>query len=425
MILGFYKMLSTLGGPLIERHLESRLKKGKEDPARFPERKGQSQAPRPKGPLVWLHGASVGEANSLLSLIDAIQATYPGLRLLMTTGTVTSAQLMSKRLPEGVIHQFIPVDRPAYVMAFLDHWRPDFAIWSESDLWPNMLQEAHARQIPMVLVNARMSQKSLKKWRMFPRSIKTLLNCFELCLAQTKTDGQRFKDLGCANVESLGNLKFAAAPLPYEPEKLEILQDKTSGRKLWLAASTHGGDEETCAQIHKMLRNIFPDLLTVIAPRHPDRADEILQELSPLCLKIARRSKGEELDRDTDIYLADTIGEMGVFYRLCPIVFMGKSLKPLGGQNPLEPARLNCAIITGAHMSNFVEIMARFEAVNAITVVPDAAQLKDTLQNLLSSESQCKTLASKAKVVAEAEAAVLDRVMTALGPFLDRLKRPS
>lgn len=425
MILSLYKFLSMAAGPLVGRHLQKRLANGKEDPQRFKERLGQAAISRPKGALVWLHGASVGESLSLLPVIEAIRQNHTDLNILITTGTVTSANLMAQRLPEGVLHQFVPIDHPNYVKEFLEHWHPDFAIWSESDLWPNLLLEANKRQISMVLVNARMSEKSAKNWRFASKAIKTLLGSFELCLAQSESDVKRLQSLGATKVQCLGNLKYASQPLPYDPHKLEELVKTVKGRPLWMAASTHAGEEETCAQIHKMLKNRIPELLTIIVPRHPDRADDIINQLAPLELSVSRRSKGDALEQATDIYLADTMGEMGLLYRLAPIVLMGKSLHGIGGQNPLEPARLDCAILCGPHMTNFREIMARFEAVNAVQVVNDASALLEELETLLKNEEARSTLADKAKVVADAEAGVITRVMGALQPYLERLESQS
>lgn len=414
MIYSVYRLATTLAAPLISRYLQKRLAKGKEDPKRFNERLGIASQPRPDGPLIWLHGASVGEAISLLPLIDHLQKNAPTYTLLMTTGTVTSAELMAKRLPDGIFHQFVPVDRLPYVRRFLDHWRPDIAFWTESDLWPNLLGESYKRGVKMALINARMSEKSLKNWQKFPGFAKKLLSTFDLFLAQTEKDAENYRTLGAQNVKCVGNLKYASPDLPCHRADLTDLNALTQNRPLWLAASTHPGDETLVGHVHHTLKQHHPKVLTLIAPRHPNRADKIETDLRAQGLTVARRSKKQPPDQATDIYLCDTMGEMGLFYRLSPIVFMGKSLAPLGGQNPLEPARLDCALICGPHMTNFTEIMTRFETAQAITIVKDENELAQQVSQLFEQPAQTKGLAERAKQVAYGEAAALDRIYDTL-----------
>jgi 3-deoxy-D-manno-octulosonic-acid transferase len=414
MILSIYRTLTTLAGPLISHYLKKRLARGKEHPGRFGERLGDASIKRPDGKLVWLHGASVGEAISLLPLIGAIQEKYGNYTILVTTGTVTSAALLEKRLPEGVIHQFSPVDRLPYVRKFLDHWRPDIAIWAESELWPNLLCETRKRPCQMALINARMSDRSLRKWGRFKGFISTLLGTFDLCLAQTERDGQRFKALGAKHVFCHGNLKYASPDLPADVDELNKLKDIIGNRPIWLAASTHKGEEALIGRVHKTLRTEFDSMLSVIVPRHPERGDEIAQELCAQGLKVAVRSQSDLLTAQTDVYLADTLGEMGLFYRLVSIVFIGKSMEPLGGQNPLEPARLDCAMICGPYMTNFIEIMQCFEEQQAICIIEDEGALAAKVAQLLRDPDQMKDLAQKAKTVAYAQASVLDKTMEAL-----------
>jgi 3-deoxy-D-manno-octulosonic-acid transferase len=420
MILSLYRGLTTLSAPLITHYLKKRLRRGKEHPTRFPERLGQASNPRPDGALVWLHGASVGEAISLLPLITQIKADYPKISILVTTGSVTSAALMADRLPDGVIHQFIPVDRLSYVHLFLDHWKPNLALWCESELWPNLVYETHKRAIPMALINARMSEKSLKSWSRVSGFISTLLGAFDLILAQTEKDGLHYQKLGGPNVQCLGNLKYASPALPCDPLVLENLKTVVGDRPLWLAASTHPGEELYFARIHQKLKDTFPNLLSIIAPRHPDRGTDIKAELSHLGLNVAQRSVGETLKPDTDIYLCDTLGEMGLLYRLSPITFMGKSMEPLGGQNPLEPARLHSAIICGPYMTNFAEIMTHFTQNDAIKIAANEQEVLILLSALLTNPIDRNRLADEAFKVAQAEVSVLDRTMKALSPLFQK-----
>ncbi|NVK20047.1 MAG: 3-deoxy-D-manno-octulosonic acid transferase [Methylocystaceae bacterium] len=414
MIYSLYRLSTTLAAPLIHRYLQKRLVKGKEHPTRFEERFGHASQPRPTGQLIWLHGASVGEAISLLALIDKLQNELPDYHILMTTGTVTSAELMEKRLPEGVIHQFVPVDRLPYVRRFLDYWRPDIALWAESELWPNLLHESHKRGIKMALINARMSSRSLKKWLRFKGFIKGLLSTFDLCLAQTDKDCENYRLLGVKHIECVGNLKYAAGDLPCDEAELAFLKEQTAQRPLWLAASTHPGEELRMGRVHHELKKKFPGLLTLIAPRHPERGDSILMDLKGEGLCVAQRSKADQLHPETDVYLCDTMGELGLFYRLSPIVFMGKSLDPLGGQNPLEPARLDCALLCGPYMTNFTEIMNSFEQSQAITIVKDETELSQVIDGFLRDPVKLHASAVSAKQIAYGEASVLDRVFKRL-----------
>lgn len=419
MILSLYRTLTTIAAPLISHYLKQRLARGKEHPTRFTERLGEASIQRPEGRLVWLHGASVGEAISLLPLIKEIQKSYSDHSILLTTGTVTSAALMEKRLPKGVIHQFIPVDRLPYVRKFLNHWQPDIAIWSESELWPNLIMETRKRRVKMALINARMSDKSLNTWQKLKGFISALLGSFDICLAQTEKDKERYGQLGAKNIQCPGNLKYASGDLPADEADLTALKNAIGSRPVWLAASTHPGEEVLFAQVHQGLKAIFPDLLTLIAPRHPERGSAIRGELEEMSLKIAQRSLKEFPDGTSDIYLCDTLGEMGLFYRLSPIVFMGKSLEPLGGQNPLEPARLDCAVICGPYMTNFPEIMQRFEDEQAISIVTDKQETIAEITRLLQDPALLQEQASKAKKVAYAQAEVLSKTMTALSPFFE------
>jgi len=420
MIYSLYRGLTQISGPLLGWYLNKRLAAGKEHKVRFGERMGQTSHPRPAGKLIWLHGASVGEAVSLLPVIRALREKYGDGSILMTTGTVTSAALMEQRLPTGVIHQFVPVDHPTYVGRFLDHWQPDLAIWAESELWPNLVCETFKRGVPMALINARMSDKSLGTWQKVRGFAGRLLGAFDVCLAQTETDAARFQMLGARQVSCPGNLKYAAGDLPVDETELADLSAELFGRQLWMAASTHAGEEAAMGRVHQQLKKSYPDTLSLIAPRHPERGDAIAVELREQGLVVAQRSRAQDVTCDCDVYLLDTLGELGLFYRLSPIVFMGKSLTPLGGQNPLEPARLNCALLCGPYMTNFAEIMERFQAGDAIGIVRNEGDLAGALKTLFSQDDHCQRLAGRAHQVARAEEAVLERTLDALRPLLEK-----
>lgn len=419
MMLSLYKALTIAAAPLIRFHLSRRLTQGKEDPKRFTERLGEASKPRPQGPLVWIHGASVGEALSMLPVIESIRDTHGNWNVLITTGTVTSARLMGERLPDSVIHQFVPVDHPAYVNRFLDHWKPDLVIWAESEFWPNLIDGISSRTTPMVLVNGRISERSFRRWRRFPGMIRTLLAGFQMCLGQTEEYTRRLAALGAQNTKCIGNLKFAAPPLPADPLMLDELSRTLSNRPLWLAASTHPGEEKIIGDVHKQLKLKHPGLLTVIVPRHPGRGLNIVDTLTAAGLNVTLRSSMQKVTGDTDIYIADTLGELGLFYRLAAIVFMGKSLSGEGGQNPLEAARLNCAIISGPNTSNFAEIMNKLKNANGCLEVADEADLAAAIDRLLGDGAERMRLTQAAFEVAEAETGVLDAVMAELHPFLN------
>ncbi|MFQ5773406.1 MAG: 3-deoxy-D-manno-octulosonic acid transferase [Kiloniellaceae bacterium] len=421
----FYRWLSVAATPLVRRHLRRRCARGREEPGRLGERLGHAGVERPPGPLVWIHGASVGESLSALPLIQRMRSGWPGLNILMTTGTVTSAKLMAERLPAGVIHQYVPVDVSAAVGRFLAYWRPALGLVIESEFWPNLLLGARARGVELVLVNGRISARSYAAWRRFRPLIAHLLGLFALVMAQSREDLRHLKSLGARDPLRLGNLKFAAPPLTALPAELAALEAVLDGRPRWLAASTHPGEEEIVAEVHGALAPRYPGLLTLLAPRHPHRGAEIAARMAGAGLRTARRGAGQPPARDTDVYVADTLGELGLWYRLADVVFIGGSLVPKGGQNLLEPAKLNCAILCGPHMTNFLRVTDEMTAAGAVRPVADGAELAATVAALLADPGARRTMAEAAAGYAAAEAGVLDRIVAALAPHLDRAaKRP-
>ncbi len=425
MLLSLYRMVTHLGGPLIAHHVRRRARRGKEDPARIGERFGRPGLSRPEGRLVWVHAASVGEALAALPLVDTLLKARPALRILMTTGTVTSAELMAKRLPEGVLHQFVPIDRGDAWRSFLTHWRPDLGCLIESEIWPNLVFQAQDLEIPLALVNGRMSSRSFGRWQMAERAAKHLFSVFELCLARSDEDAERFRLLGAQNVRSLGDLKHAAPPLPVDEDVLATWRSVVEKRTLWLAASTHPGEEEKIIQVHKSLTADFPKLLTMIVPRHPERGDELAKAIKAAGLDVALRSKAAMPGSTTDIYLGDSIGELGLFYRLAPIAFIGGSLVPQGGQNPLEAARLGCALLFGPHTENFSEITELLEHREAAKRILNADDLSTTLRHLFNTGENLRRMIDHALHASETEGAALDRIVAALLPLLDRKTQQS
>lgn len=418
MMAGLYHGATTLLGPLATWYLRRRLRQGKEDPARLGERLGRPGRARPEGRLIWVHGASVGEALSVLPLIERLLRQDTGLHILLTTGTVTSARIMADRLPERALHQFAPIDRPSSVSRFLDHWRPDLALWVESELWPNLIRQTAARGLPMALINARMSESSFRHWRRLRFLIKPLLRAFQVCIAQSAGDAGRLRALGADCVTFHGNLKSAAPPLPHDAAALHALAASMQGRPRWLAASTHPGEEAIIGAVHRRLAARFPDLLTILVPRHANRGHEVAAELTGQGLAVARRSQQQAVGPETDIYLGDSMGEMGLYYRLASIVFVGGSLVGHGGQNPLEPARLESALLFGPSMFNFADQAAVLTGAGGAVQVADADSLADQVAALLADGDETGRRAAAARIASDDGDEVIAAVLQQLAPLL-------
>jgi 3-deoxy-D-manno-octulosonic-acid transferase len=399
--LGLYQVVTTFFEPLARLILKVRVKRGKEDPARLDERLGRSAIPRPTGPLVWLHGASVGESLSLLPLIDRIRAERPDITILVTSGTVTSQALLAKRLPAGVIHQFAPVDGPRAVRRFLDYWRPSTGLFAESELWPNLLTEAQSRGVKLALISARITQRSADGWTKRPEAAKALLSAFQLILPQDTSSANRLAALG-AVTGPLVNLKYVADPLPGDEAEALRLRQMIGTRSVVVAASTHEGEEEIIAKACP------PDALLIMAIRHPDRGALVAEQLRGLPRQVARRGAGEPLTAETDIYVADTLGEMGLWYRLADVVVMGGSfVSGIGGHNPLEPARLDAAVISGQYVFNFLDIYGELENQFGVTLT-DAEGLGKGINDLLNDPVQRERQANAARWVVDAQGAAFE-----------------
>lgn len=411
-----YLIAGAFIAPFIPLWLAWRAWRGKEDRARLSERMGRTKISRPEGTLVWLHAASVGEAVSVLPLIERLRAQWPHHHVLLTTGTRTSAALMQVRLPKDVIHQYVPVDTAAATWQFMRHWRPDIALFVESEFWPNLVKTANTWQCFMAVVNARMSERSFAFWRKYPSFISGMLTCFNVMFAQSDGDKARLEKLGAKNVFSIGNLKYDAPPLPCDESALLTLKAVLGARPVWLAASTHPGEEAMIAEAHGKLAARFPGLLTIIVPRHPERGVFIAAELQKR-FTVGMRSRGDGIKPETGIYIGDTLGELGLFYRLSEIVFMGGSLVKHGGQNPLEPARLACAIVTGPHTHNFSDIYRDLERAKACVRASGPKALTAQLETLLDNDALAQDLQAAAKYWVERQSGATDRLLEELGPI--------
>ncbi|WP_292071624.1 3-deoxy-D-manno-octulosonic acid transferase [Brevundimonas sp. UBA7534] len=416
----FYRLATRLLEPLAPRLLDARAARGKEDPVRVDERLGVAGMARPNGPLAWLHGVSVGETLSLLPLVARIRAARPDVTVLVTSGTVTSAGILADRLPPGVIHQYAPVDGPGVVAAFLDHWRPDLAVFVESELWPNLLVEAHRRGVALALVSARLTQATADRWARFPASARRVTAAFDLIMPQDAASAARLEAMG-ARVDGLVNLKLAGDPLPFDKAAFSRLSAAVGDRPVIVAASTHEAEE---AAIVRALDALPGRNCLILAPRHPERGPAIEAALRRDGYRLAVRSRGEQPDGETDLYLADTLNEMGLFLRLADVVVMGGSFAPalglpaVGGHNPLEPARLAKPAVTGPDASNWASVTEALVRAGGLAVVAAPSNLPDVIGPLLASSETAKAMGERARRAAAEANGGLDLLWSRLSALL-------
>ncbi|MBU2168864.1 MAG: 3-deoxy-D-manno-octulosonic acid transferase [Alphaproteobacteria bacterium] len=419
LVLGTYRLLTRGLEPLAPRLLAYRARKGKEDPARVDERLGQAGVGRPPGSLVWMHAISVGESLSLLPVIGLLAERRPDLSVLVTTGTITSARMMAQRLPEGVIHQYAPVDTPGAVSGFLDHWRPSVGLFVESELWPNLILEAQARGIPLMLASARITEHSAEGWKKRPAAARTLLDAFACILPQDDASAGRIADLG-GRTDGRVNLKLVGAPLPFDRKEFDRLSGAIGDRPVVVLASTHEGEEAALVQ---RLQALDPLPFLIVVPRHPERSGTIQADMAALGLSVAVRSRDEMPGADTQVYLADTLNEMGLFLRLAEVVVLGGAFGPLigqgpvGGHNPLEPARLARPTLTGSDMSNWSIAGAMVEA-GGLEILTDLSQLAPRVAALLSDPDQARQIGRQAEQAAASADGGLEILWQAMAPRL-------
>ena len=415
LALSAYRLGSTLIEPLAGPLLRRRAAAGKEDPARLGERLGRASQPRPAGPLVWLHGVSVGEATSLLPLVEALRRDRPDITLLVTSGTRSSAELLARRLPTGVIHQFAPVDGPRATAAFLDHWRPSLGLLVESELWPNLITQARARGVRLALISARMTEKSAQGWARAPGAARRLLQGFDLVLPQDSATAARLTGLG-GHVGPLLNLKRVGAPLPCDPEALAAMRAELDGRPVVLAASTHPGEEALVLEAFAALAVRRPAPMLILAPRHPERGEVVADLARQAGHAVGRRSLGEPPGA---VYVADTLGELGLFFRLADAVILGGGFVPgVGGHNPLEPARLGRAVVTGPEVFNAQAIFEEMSEAAAVLFAADAQALARHVAGLLDNPRIARRMGEAAQAVAQRGDAALDRALAQITPLL-------
>lgn len=420
--LKIYRSVMRAATPLAPAILRWREKRGKEDASRQPERLGRASAARPSGRLVWAHAASVGETNAVLPLLDELRAQRPDLRFLLTTGTSTSAALAATRLRPDDIHQYIPLDSPRLVDRFFDHWKPDLGIFTESEIWPNLIIAAADRDIPLALVNARLSPRSYKRWVGNRGMSRPLFNRFAVVLAQNEKLSRWFADVGARHTIPVGNLKIDSPPPPIDQQALARLQLALGNRPCMVASCTHKGEDEVVAAAHRLLSIAFPRFCTIIVPRHPVRAPEILAMLDALGLKAVLRSNGALPSSDTDIYIADTIGELGTVYATSRIAFLGKSLGindgAKGGQNPIEAVRHDTAVLTGPHWGNFIDTYTMLKRHGGVGEVKDAAELAAQVTLLLRDPTALSNLKSGAQAALGKLAGAMAKTVAVLLPLI-------
>ena len=415
-----YRAVSGVMTPLAGAVARQRLRRGKEDAVRISERRGVATIARPAGPLVWIHGASVGEVLAGAALVERLREL--NVRILLTSGTVTSAAIIAQRFAADIIHQFVPYDSPRFVARFLDHWQPSIGLFIESDLWPNLILSAAERRIPLIVANGRMSPRSFRRWRAAPVSMNALLSHFEMCLAQSEGDAARFAALGSPHVFNTGNLKFDVPAPPADTIKLGQLLAATKGRPMIVAASTHPGEEEVVLDAHRRLVGGFQNLLTIIVPRHPRRGDSIANLVTANGLRPALRSRGAMPGAETDIYVADTLGEIGLFYRAAPIVFMGGSIAAIGGHNPIEAIKLGAATIHGPYVHNWTDIYSALDAAGGAQQANDGEMLVGLLGRWLANPEERQRATGYARKVVEDLGGALDKTLAALAPYLLQLR---
>ncbi|HET9230152.1 MAG TPA: 3-deoxy-D-manno-octulosonic acid transferase [Vitreimonas sp.] len=412
--LALYRALSWIAGAGAGVWLNARARRGKEDAARIGERYARYAQTRRGGALVWLHAASIGESGVALTLIEALAARDPSLSFLLSTGTRTSAELVARRAPPRTTHIYAPLDRPDVVRRFFDYWRPDLGVFVESEVWPNLILEAHARRVPLALVNARMSPKSLQQWKSLPAAAERLLQAFAFVSAADARTATALSELRGKPVSALGNLKLAAQAPRIDAQARAALASEIGARPVWLAASTHYGEDVIALDAHGILRQTFPDALLIIAPRHPERGENI----SNLASGAPLRSRGRTSD-GVPCYIADTLGELGMLYDLAPVSLVAGSLLPhLKGHNPVEPARLGSAMITGPYVESFEDLFDDLFAAGGAAKAANAQDLAETVKRLWSDATARAAQVEAARAVTAKGADAAEQTVAALQSLL-------
>ncbi|TWF57310.1 lipid IV(A) 3-deoxy-D-manno-octulosonic acid transferase [Neorhizobium alkalisoli] len=416
--LASYRLAGITLYPLSSPYLAYRAMKGKEDSSRRLERLGYASLARPRGPLVWVHAASVGETMAVMPLIRELRRRE--IHILLTTGTMTSAALVQARLGDEVMHQYVPLDVKFPIKRFIAYWKPDACITAESEIWPTTVVELARRRIPQIRVNARISDRSFTRWSNHNNIAETLFEKLALVVAQSDLDAERFRDLGAWPVIVSGNLKTDTDPPPCDEVTLARYRKEIGARKTWAAISTFDGEEKAASAVHRALKPKNGQL-TIIVPRHPDRADEVEEMLKGEGLNVARRSRNDEITAAVDVFLGDTIGEMGLYLRLTEIAFVGKSLTNEGGQNPLEPAMLGSAVLTGPNIQNFRDSYHHLVRKGGARVVKDIEMLAKAVHYLMINDLARRKMVDAGHEAMEEMRGALGKTVKALEPYINPL----
>lgn len=421
--LRLYRAGAGLLGPLARPVLADRARRGKEDRARLGERRGTAGRPRPDGPLVWIHAASVGESLVGLAVADALQEAREDVWVLMTSGTGTSADIIARRCGPARMHQYVPIDQPGWARRFVEHWTPDLAVFIESELWPNLILETNRTGARLALVNARMNERSLVGWARFPESAAWLLACFDWIGAADARTAEGLGRLTAMPIERPGNLKLEAAAAPPDPEALTAAREAVGERPVWVAASTHQGEEEVLIAAHRLLRQSLPDALMILAPRHPERGLAVASILEEAKVSHARRGAGDSPERSDEVWLADTLGEMPLWYALSPVAFIAGSLKPgIGGHNPVEATRAGAAVVTGPHAESFADVFAAYDRETARLV---AETPEDIAAAILKARGDADLVASAERALTGMSGGAMETTTQALLDLLDAPRAPA
>ncbi|MDW3119251.1 MAG: 3-deoxy-D-manno-octulosonic acid transferase [Roseovarius pacificus] len=417
--LRLYAAAANLLAPVAYNRVKAKLRAQGIPPARFGERMGRATQPRPDGTLIWFHAASVGESLSVLRLITHMAQAHDDWHFLITSGTATSGKILADRLPPRCTHQFAPLDSGPAVRRFLGHWHPDLAVFVESEFWPQMLNKTHATGVPMALLNARISDGSARNWKRFSATARHLLSVFSMIHCQDKRTEGHLRDIGLTHAQVGQNLKSLSGPLPFDAETLDQMRHSIGARPVWLASSTHPGEDEIVLEAHRQLLETHPELLLILVPRHPERAGDIAALIAKAGLRHAQRSAGALPGAGDQVYLADTLGETGLWYALSPITCLCGSFSPVGGHNPYEPAHAGSALIHGPLYANFADTYGELDAARASTEVTDAGALAGAIAQWLDDAVALQAARDRVSAFATAQEDALDALALDLSALVD------
>jgi 3-deoxy-D-manno-octulosonic-acid transferase len=408
-------MTSDVVRPFVPFLLRWRRRRGIADARLTSERMGVAGLPRPEGRLVWIHAAGTGDGQSMLTLVDRLVAR--GFQVLLSTRVPAAADTLKRMLPAGSVHQFMPLDLPVYVRRFLDHWRPDMVFLAGAEIWPNVIMEAERRALPVIFVNATMSDPTYARCRRLRRTVATLMARIDLCLARTDSDAERFVDLGATSVQTVGDLALDQ-PLPSaDPMAVSAFASRVGARPIWIAAMTEPDETAFILEVHRRLLKRYPALITVVVPRLPRDGEAVATAASQLNLEVALRSRNNLPARLPGVFVADIGGEIGLFYRAGDIVFIGRSLTR-GGRSPIEAAKLGCAILHGPRTEGFTDIYDALDKAQGGVMVPDAAALARVLAALFDDSAKLRLMRRNAAQTMDRLCGGTSRVMRAIEPHV-------